>query len=339
MLGSNLTDNFFDHFTLISMTLQFPDPSQSPYTNPDTGVVYVWVDPPGTWVAQGEESEYVLKAGDTMEGRLKLLSEHPVDQEEASNKDYVDDKTSSLAFQPDIADPDLQSGTLDDRYVNVAGDSMFGSLTMTEDPMLDLEVATKRYVDNNIGAFVQNLITVEEQIEIISPSRERGLYTYTDSSVSSNGEFHLNSNSYSASNIFNVSQTDNDGATHGYGDVEIGDQVEILEVSTPNGLLGTITAAPVISNGVVTIEFTTDRSLGNPAQGNIASLRIFKVSETDYNLQELEAKFVRKDTLAGDTMIGPLALPGPPVAGDQAATKDYVDTKMPLDIRILPLLS
>jgi hypothetical protein len=321
------------------MATQFPDPSASPWTNPETGVTFIWTDPPGSWVAEGEESEYVLKAGDTMEGSLKLPSQHPVDQEEASNKDYVDTKTSDLAFQPDIGNLDPQPGTFDDRYVNVGGDSMQGSLTMSQDPVLDLEVATKQYVDNNLGAFAQSLITVEEQIEIISPSRERGLYTYSDSAVSLNGEFHLNLNSYSASSVFNVSQTDNDGTVHGYGDVVVGDQVEILEVSTPNGLLGTVTTAPVISNGVVTIEFTTDRSLGNPVEGNIASLRIFKVSETDYNLQELEAKFVRKDTLAGDTMIGPLALPGDPVSGNQAATKDYVDSKMPLDIRVLPLLS
>ena len=66
----------------------FPDPSQSPWTHPDTGVVYEYDPTTGGWSPiSGGGGEF-----------------------------------------PDIENPDQQPGTIDDRYVNRTGDTMTGSL-------------------------------------------------------------------------------------------------------------------------------------------------------------------------------------------------------------------
>ena len=53
---------------------------------------------------------------------------------------------------PDIEDPAQQPGTLDDRYINRAGDTMVGFLTLNADPTANLHSATKQYVDTEIAA-------------------------------------------------------------------------------------------------------------------------------------------------------------------------------------------
>ena len=52
---------------------------------------------------------------------------------------------------PDINDPNEQPGTLDDRYINRAGDTMVGFLTLNADPTANLHSATKQYVDTQIS--------------------------------------------------------------------------------------------------------------------------------------------------------------------------------------------
>lgn len=72
------------------MAVQFPDPNVTQtYTNPDTGEVYKWNATSGGW----------RRVQDSSGGSL-----------------------------PDPNNPDPQPGTLDDRYVNLSGDTMTGAL-------------------------------------------------------------------------------------------------------------------------------------------------------------------------------------------------------------------
>ena len=54
--------------------LDFPSSDQSPWTNPDTGVTYVWKtsNGQGAWhiASAGDTDIFVAKAGDNMEGNL-----------------------------------------------------------------------------------------------------------------------------------------------------------------------------------------------------------------------------------------------------------------------------
>lgn len=83
------------------------------------GHLYVWYNDGNSkqWVIASpfsDPAQFLLKAGDTMEGTLKLAHD-PVDAEHAANKRYVDNATTSL--QPQI-----------DTKVNRAGDTMTGPL-------------------------------------------------------------------------------------------------------------------------------------------------------------------------------------------------------------------
>jgi len=54
----------------------------------------------------------------------------------------------SNAGMPILGDINLQPGTLDDRYVRLAGSTMTGPLILNADPTDDLGAATKQYVDS-----------------------------------------------------------------------------------------------------------------------------------------------------------------------------------------------
>ena len=55
---------------------------------------------------------------------------------------------------PDIEDPTYQPGTLDERFVNLDGDTMTGYLVLNAEPTIDLHAATKKYVDDSLTASV-----------------------------------------------------------------------------------------------------------------------------------------------------------------------------------------
>lgn len=67
--------------------------------------------------------------------------------------DPIDKKWVPVGFVdpiiPETNDGDQQSETIDDRYTNILGDTLTGDLTVL-DPVEDLNVATKKYVDDSI---------------------------------------------------------------------------------------------------------------------------------------------------------------------------------------------
>ena len=84
----------------------------------------------------------VSKAGDTITGPLVMSS--------STGGAYIDMGTTNRIIN--LADPvngadavNLQ--TADGRYVNIAGDTMTGPLTLNADPTQVLHAATKQYVD------------------------------------------------------------------------------------------------------------------------------------------------------------------------------------------------
>lgn len=88
--------------------------------------------------------------------------------------DPVDQKWVPVGFVdpilPDTNDDNLQPETTDDRYANIPGDTLTGDLTVL-DPVDDLNVATKLYVDNSIiGDFlVHDGDTMEGLLEVPTP--------------------------------------------------------------------------------------------------------------------------------------------------------------------------
>ena len=98
------------------MAVQFPDPNvTTTYTNPDTGEVYNWNATSGGW-------------------RRK--------------------QNASGGSLPDPTDPNQQPGTLDDRYVNISGDTMTGPLVQHPAsgtlPSTKGDLATNTPADNRL---------------------------------------------------------------------------------------------------------------------------------------------------------------------------------------------
>ena len=109
----------------------------------ESGQLYVWYRDADSaqWVIASpvpDPAQFLLKAGDTMEGNLGLAAA-PVADMDAANKKYVDDKVGAV---------DLTS------RVAKAGDTMTGPLIVAADPTVDLGVATKKYVDDRAGPAV-----------------------------------------------------------------------------------------------------------------------------------------------------------------------------------------
>jgi len=93
------------------------------------------------------DGRYVLRAGDTMSGNLKLPTYNALvaDNNHAVTKKYVDDAvgggTTGLVSKTYV-------DSADGLRVLKAGDSMSGFLTLNANPTSDLHAATKQYVDS-----------------------------------------------------------------------------------------------------------------------------------------------------------------------------------------------
>jgi len=98
----------------------------------------------------------VDRAGDTMIGALALAAD-PVSDDEAANKHYVDTQDDNLdqvlrsyidgGFSTLIGTTQNAIADIDARKVNRTGDQMSGPLLLVANPTVNLEAATKGYVD------------------------------------------------------------------------------------------------------------------------------------------------------------------------------------------------
>lgn len=86
--------------------------------------------------------DFVRKSGDTMTGALYLPLSAPTHPTEATNKEYVDTKFSSIVIPSTVG------------FVRRSGDTMTGSLFLTGNPMFDDEASNKRYVDSRFNSIV-----------------------------------------------------------------------------------------------------------------------------------------------------------------------------------------
>ena len=114
--------------------------------------------------ARIDSSNFVLKAGDTMEGDL-TLSGDPTAALHAATKQYVDAVSDNFDSNEviDIIDNRIDSSS----FVLKTGDAMTGILTLSGSPTEDLHAATKEYVDNLDVAFDSNEVVaiIDDRID------------------------------------------------------------------------------------------------------------------------------------------------------------------------------
>ena len=169
----------------------------------------------------------------------------------------------------------------------------------------DEQITNKRYVDETAAFLQSEIVELEEEIEGIAITSERG--EWVSSTNIGSGEFRmigLNGNTiyYDNRDFINAiafNNVDADGVTHGWGEVEVGDILELLDKPDTDYGIFEITN---ISLGGGTSTFTVDyiKGVGEATVGDRTRIKIF-AKPTGGNLED----YVR---IAGDDMTGRLRM-------------------------------
>lgn len=244
----------------------------------------------------------VNRSGDTLTGFLTLHSD-PTFAAHAATKNYVDGKvaavvaggvtSNNITYVPagDITSNTVSGALaeLDAEKVAKAGDVMTGLLTLSADPTANLHAATKQYVDAKVTTTV----------------------------ISSNNITYVPGGTLTSNTV-----------TGALAELDAEKVAKAGDVMT--GFL-TLNAAPTVTLHAATKGYV-DTAIASVVSGGVTANNIIftpsgNISATTINgaVTELDAEKVAK---AGDTMTGALVLSGDPTANLQAATKQYVDSKV-----------
>ena len=180
-------------------------------------------------------------------------------------------------------------------------------------------LVNKGYVDDKDEELRQSIITIDEELESIAPSTERGQWTHEQASdpfrSPNSGKYFLIKGITAASDIGFAqftedyteatgavfSSTDNDGTSHTWSDVEADELIDLLDKPDPDGLFGTITEIDTSthSSGAAIIMWDTIKSIGSPTNNEpyLTNVKIFSAPTGG-----TASEFVLK---TGDTMPGP----------------------------------
>ena len=169
----------------------------------------------------------------------------------------------------------------------------------------------------------QDIIELEEEIDAIAPSVERGFYRSTAyTNIPRDGEFMLRTLTgktidYGDENIVAVelSKVDDAGVSHTYADTKPGQLIQLFEEGVEDFGLYQIESISGTdpSTTAVTFAVTPISGLGEATEGNLARLKIFSPPEGG-----TASEFVQKK---GDTMSGDLAINRSSESNVEAALK------------------
>jgi hypothetical protein len=147
-------------------------------------------------------------------------------------------------------------------------------------------------------------------LETLLVQREHGQWKYVgfsgDNIPRNAGEFALISDDLSAiDNIITLNQEDLKGTTHGFGDVEVGDYVEIVDYDEPSSYALFVVKKAPEGSGIVNVEVSLKDKGQNILIGETCEVRFFAVSEQDVNLTDLDNRYLK---LSGGEMTGSAVL-------------------------------
>jgi hypothetical protein len=331
------------------MAFQFPNPNLTPEFTGSNGITYVWDAGDGKWSIKGFSADfddrYVNEeGGDTMEGQLVIdgprkAGDDPINPNLVSSVKVlsIDNAQNSSLQLRHGGNAKIYIGPTD---VAIASDIKFnrdaGSIVRTNDADLiniareevsytgnienEKNLVTKKYVDDADEELRQQIITIDEELESIVPSIERGQWTYEQAQnpfrPPAAGKYFLIkgitaadqiglaqfTEDYTESTGAVFSATDHVGTNHTWSDVEDGKLIDLLDKPDPDGLFGTITEVNTAyhSSGAAIIMWDAIQSLGSPTnkQPYLTNVKIFE-KPTGGDVSD----FVKK---SGDEMSGPL---------------------------------
>lgn len=200
------------------MAFQFPDPNVTPEFEGDNGITYVWDATDGKWAIKGFSADlddrYVNReGGDSMEGPLELTG----------------------------VDGNLKFGTAGSKIVSSSDTEL--AVINSSGIFYDGNISSERHLVNK--KYVDDIaVELEEEIDAIAPSVERGIWTFNLGGLAGNrGQLALYDDNYN--NVGNptgllknarsiwLNEEDNAGTPHGFANVGAGEFIELFVQGQP----------------------------------------------------------------------------------------------------------
>ena len=298
----------------------FPDPNVTPEFTGDNGITYSWDAIDGKWVvkryAADFDDRYVNKeGGDSMQGPFHI--------EHNPNYTSVRDsrRISTLGLFSGSEGSALRLGTTRDRIYVSHNDTAFNGLVKIDEigektanngvkfknnvlmginqiknlaeATDDKDAVNKEYVDDADESLRQDIIELEEEIEALAPTSERGSWTFNDVGVAGNPtQFTMYDADYGNGSVTGVVKNvksiwfnaiDNDGTSHGFAGVNDGDLLQLLVEGQPDYSIFTVVGSPhdesAGGSAFWVIDVVYERSLEDTTEfsdGDICRLKILK---------------------------------------------------------------
>jgi len=274
------------------------------FTVDETGLVYIF-DGEKWLAANGEEFDGELYATKAFVDEVDRTSQI---RDEALKAQAEEWDVLNTAVHLRLEDQILRS------YAWSQGDNekLENKLTKVDED-LQAQIDTNKTQSEDGDKHLQ--VEIEElalALETLLVQREHGQWKYVgysgDNIPRNAGEFSLAGDDIASSqdNIITINQEDLKGITHGFGDVEVGDYVEIVNTDEPTSYaLFVVTKAPE-GTGIVNVEVALKDTGYNIWIGETCEIRFFAINEQDLNLTDLDNRYVK---LSGGTMTGILELP------------------------------
>ncbi len=283
------------------MPFNFPDPAtgQTTVTNPETGVVYQWHNPPGKWVVTAKAtSDEIVNDISVLEQDVDQLKQD-VDALELA-VDTLETNTETL--QQDVGDIEQQ---IEDELE-------------VRDELIAANTGKNAAQDAAIAELDARVDSISENIGILE---FKGLYTYSDvPDPLVAGSFSATTPDSSLANVTEliISDTDKNGDTLDWVNaLAVNDYLELAEPNTIDGgqtggdnALYEVTVAPAPSTGKVTIQVQYIKETGNGDGlldlGIDYTIRVFK-KDLGIDINEADARYLM---MTGGQMTGNIDMSG-----------------------------
>ena len=303
------------------MAFTFPDPQTTPEFTADNGITYVWDVDDSKWQIKGfavEQAAVMKKGGDTMEGQLIINGPRKAG-DDVDNPNLVSSvkvlsidnaQNSSLQLRHSgnakvyVGDTDLSIAS-DIKFNRAAGSVVrtnvqdilnIGSeeIAYLGRSIEDEDLITKKYVDDAKDFLQNEIIELEEEIEAIAPSTERGTWAYNPvGNVAAPGAYTMYTDTrdnglggvasiFAAVKNIALNERDLNNTVHSFGGTEPGDLIEIFEEGDSDYGLYSIISIEQLSNpnpgGISYTYISIDVDLERTGNGDKAETRArFKV--------------------------------------------------------------
>jgi len=308
------------------------------FTNPTTKITYTYDGV--KWIASSGEE------GDLSDFAAKVFVDE-VDRTSQMRDEAIGSKIDQESNLNTVAHLKLEDQILR-CYAWSEGDneSLERKLTKVDEGLqaqID-DLPTTEYVDTGDRTLQAEIDQIGLALETLLVQREHGQWKYVgfsgDTIPRNAGEFALISDDLSATdNIITLNTTDLEGTTHGFGDVDVGDYVEIVDLDEPANYVLFVVAEKPEGTGIVNVEVTLKDKGQNILVGETCEIRFFAVNEQDLQLEDLDQRFLKK---TGGDMAGGINMRTNPVLGVQylgltgaKAIQEAQTTRIKLDGKVV----